>query len=405
MIHYAYQLCSAMAKQEVEVTLVTAQEYELEHLPHNFSVIKLLDLWSRKGKSGSTNSSTATRFLSKLSRFIRRLFRGYKFIAAWFVLVNFLVKEKPDIVQFGSMEFPFETLFLQYMRRKGLVLTQICHEFEHRDRKIPSKLLQHLDWRGQAKIFRNFDAIFFHAQNNLQRFKSLYPDTTENLFVIPMGNEALFTSQDDDDEAVLALAKKYKVAPQGPNVLFFGTINPSKGLDDLIRAFAKVRTSRPDARLIIAGNPSKYVEMHHYLGLIREHDLEEAVVTDIRYIPNDDIAPLMQLSKVVVYPYHNSTQSASLQVAYSFGKPVIATNVGGLPEVVVDQKSGLLIPPKDIEALAAAIIKILNDPEFAEQMGEFAKNLSETEFSWGPIAQKILGVYQNLLRSRENKWA
>jgi len=99
---------------------------------------------------------------------------------------------------------------------------------------------------------------------------------------------------------------------------------------------------------------------------------------------------------VVAYPYHNSTQSASLQVAYSFGRPVIATNVGGLPEVVVDEKSGLLIPPKDIASLAAAILRILNEPEIAKQMGKFSKNLSETKFSWGPIAQKILGVYQNL---------
>jgi len=99
----------------------------------------------------------------------------------------------------------------------------------------------------------------------------------------------------------------------------------------------------------------------------------------------------------VVFPYKNATQSASIQTAYSFGRPVVATRVGGLPDVVVDGESGFLVDPGAPEQLSEAILKILADPGRAERMGQFARQLSETRFAWGPIAGNILSVYKNIL--------
>jgi len=396
MIHYAYQLCSAMENHGSEVTLVTALEYELEQLPHNFKVVRLLDLWSRKnGTQTVSGEALKNKMGRKLARFVRRIFRGLKLIATWFTLVNYCVSEKPDIVQFGAMEFPFEAFFLQYMKRRGLVITQICHEFEHRE--TSSGLIHRLDLFLQTIIYKNFDAIFFHAQNNLDRFRTLYTNITENLFVIPHGNEDIFIANENIEEISSSLKEKFQLPTESGNILFFGSITPSKGLDDLIIAFSQVLSQRKDARLIIAGRPTKYVKMQYFIDLIYQNNLQEAVVLDTRYIPNEEIGALMRLSSVVVYPYHNSTQSGSLQVAYSFGKPIIATDVGGLPEVVEDGKSGLLVPPKQPTILAEAIMKIINDPIFAQELGNYAKELSETKFAWGPIAKKILDIYSNQL--------
>ena len=183
---------------------------------------------------------------------------------------------------------------------------------------------------------------------------------------------------------------------ESKKVLFFGSITPSKGLDDLIVAFSHVHNLRNDARLIIAGKPTKYVDMSYFIDLIQTYNLQEFVITDSRYIPNEEISALMNLSDVVVYPYHNSTTSGSLQVAYTFGRPVIATDVGGLPEVVEDGKSGLLVPPKQPALLAEAIVKIISDQNYADQLGEYARKLSQTKFAWGPIARAILDVYEGL---------
>ena len=117
---------------------------------------------------------------------------------------------------------------------------------------------------------------------------------------------------------------------------------------------------------------------------------------DLRYIPTEMVGGLMKAATAVIYPYHNSTQSGSLQVAYSFGRPVIATRVGGLPEVVDEGQSGLLVPPQDPAALAAAMRHLLDHPDQAEAMAAYAQHLSETRFAWQPIAAQILAVYDAL---------
>jgi glycosyltransferase involved in cell wall biosynthesis len=103
----------------------------------------------------------------------------------------------------------------------------------------------------------------------------------------------------------------------------------------------------------------------------------------------------MQMASVVVYPYLNSTQSGSLQVAYSFGRPVIATNVGGLPDAVEDGKSGFLVDPNNPEQLADKILLFINKPELTKSMGAYAKHLSETRFSWKTVAKIILDALEN----------
>jgi glycosyltransferase involved in cell wall biosynthesis len=83
-------------------------------------------------------------------------------------------------------------------------------------------------------------------------------------------------------------------------------------------------------------------------------------------------------------------QSGALQVAYSFGKPVVATNVGGLSEAVEDGETGLLVPPRDHEKLGEALIALLNDEARARRMGARAKELSETAYSWDGIARQVV---------------
>jgi glycosyltransferase involved in cell wall biosynthesis len=122
---------------------------------------------------------------------------------------------------------------------------------------------------------------------------------------------------------------------------------------------------------------------------------------DAHYLPMEEVAPLMEMATVVIYPYLNSTQSGALQVAYTFGKPVIATNVGGLPEAVEAGKSGFLVPPSTPDELAQAILKIINDPSLAQEMGIYAKYLSDTKFSWKSIAREILSIYIDAVNSKK----
>ena len=397
MIHYAYQLCTALAEEGAIVTLLTSIDYELDDYPHNFSVNKFLKLWSLTGVSGDSKANNIiNRFSGKVYRNVRRAFRGVRFINEWIRLTFYLISNKPDIVQFGKIEFPFEAIFLTILKLNGLVLSQICHEFEMRE--YENKPFVNFTNQLYRWVYQSFSLLFFHSKNNKDRFSSLFNVDPAKFLLIPHGNENIFLSARIDNNLISEnhLRAQYKIDPTAPVVLFFGNLMPSKGIPDLLEAFKLVQMKNTSARLVVAGKPSKHIDLNSLISLASSLSIAESTVFDSRYIPIGDVAPLMGMASVVVYPYLNSTQSGSLQVAYAFGRPVIATNVGGLPEAVDDGRSGFLVPPGNPEKLAATIMKFIDNPTLTDTMGSYAKHLSETRFSWNSAAKIILDAYRTI---------
>ncbi len=397
LIHYAYQLCTALADEGVDVTLITGKEYELAHLPHNFQVKNMLDLWSLFDPQSSQIGEAGAwqRRWQQVRRTARRGWRAIRLISAWIELTRYLSESQPDIVQFSKINFPFEAIFLRQMCRGGLTLTQICHEFELREnRRGPLSLLA---VRAYSDIYRNFSAIFFHARENSEKFLSLYSFVHQSkTHIIPHGNSGWLLEYFPQNHDWDALRQRYDLKPGQPVVLFFGLLAPSKGIEDLVEAFALIRRSS-DAKLLIAGYPTKQFDMTELKEKIAESGLAQHVSFDPRYIPLREVGALMGLATVAVYPYRSSTQSGALQVAYTFGRPVVATMVGGLPEAVEDGRSGILVAPNSPLELAKGIMRLVADHKLAKDMGEYARQLSETRFSWRSVAQQILRVYEGLL--------
>lgn len=393
MIHYAYQMCTALANTGANVTLVTTTEYELESYPHNFSVNKLLNLWSLTTPTDEGHQSKFKKIANNLYRKIRRIFRGIRFIVEWIRLTGHLLSTKPDIIQFGKIEFPFEAIFLMILKSNGLVLSQICHEFELREQG--NNPLVNFSNQFYRWVYESFSLLFFHSDNNKERFSSLFNVDPNRFHLIPHGNESMFLSTKGPSLPQEKLRKRYNIDTTAPVILFFGNLMPSKGIPDLLEAFKLVQANATQAKLVIAGKPTKHINFDSLIKLSKDLQIDESTIFDSRYIPIEEVAPLMEMASVVVYPYLNSTQSGSLQVAYAFGRPVIATNVGGLPDAVEDGKSGFLVPPNDPEAIANAVMKFIASPNLTTEMGAYAKHLSETKFSWKTVAEKILVVYEN----------
>jgi glycosyltransferase involved in cell wall biosynthesis len=396
LIHYAYQLCTALADQGAHVTLVTGSQYELAHLPHNFEVNNMLDLWTLFDPQDvqGREAHGLRRLWGRVFWTFRRGLRALRLVRAWMRLNQYLIQQKPDIIQFSKINFPFEALFLSQLRRQGLLLTQICHEFELRESR---GFMASVAVRLYRSVYSHFSALFFHANENRERFLTLFPYIPrERTHIIPHGNSSWLLRFNGGGAATAELRRRYGLAAEEKAVLFFGLLAPSKGIEDLVEAFALAKRSGV-AKLIIAGYPTKQFELQQLRSRISALGLQERVFLDTRYIPLEELGGLMDLATVVVYPYHSSTQSGALQVAYTFGRPVIATQVGGLPEAVEDGRNGFLVPAGSPERLAEKISLLLDDPALAGQMGAYARHLSETRFSWQTVAAQILEVERMLI--------
>ncbi len=167
-------------------------------------------------------------------------------------------------------------------------------------------------------------------------------------------------------------------------LLFFGYVRKYKGLAVLLGALARASESI-DVHLLVAGE--FYDDERKYRSLIQELGIESRVTVDPDYLPNERVKVYFGAADAVVLPYLSATQSGIAQIAYNFGKPVIATNVGGLGEVVHDGTTGLLVPPDDVPALADAIVRFYRERK--EASFSAAVNREKEKFSWGNFVRTI----------------
>jgi glycosyltransferase involved in cell wall biosynthesis len=161
------------------------------------------------------------------------------------------------------------------------------------------------------------------------------------------------------------------VGETDPVVLFFGVWSKYKGIEVLMDAFATVRAEMPDARLVLAGAPGGDIDLQAILEQARRIGNVDARPG---YVAMEEVAPLLNSARVVATPYIRATQSGVAHLAYSFGRPVVASAIGDLPEVIQDGVTGLLVPAEDAGALAAAILRLLSDPALAAKLGEAGEN-------------------------------
>lgn len=167
-------------------------------------------------------------------------------------------------------------------------------------------------------------------------------------------------------------------------ILFFGYIRPYKGLHVLIDAM-KILKSKMKLRLLICGE--FYGDEEKYRAHITESGIENETTVISDYIPNESVHKYFSAADVVVQPYISATQSAIAQIAYFFSSPIIATNVGALPEVVIHGKSGLIVPPNDPQALADAILKFYNENLESQLMA--GANEERKKYTWDAMVDAI----------------
>ena len=172
--------------------------------------------------------------------------------------------------------------------------------------------------------------------------------------------------------------------PSAKYMLFFGFIRDYKGLDILLKAISDERIKNSDIKLIVAGefynNSEKYFELEKQLGL------EGKMIWRTDFIADEQVKNYFCASDIIVQPYKTATQSGVTQIAYHFEKPMLVTNVGGLPEIVPNGKVGYSVEPE-----AKVIADAINDFYCNGRYAEFVENIKEEKkkYSWDRMLENV----------------
>lgn len=235
---------------------------------------------------------------------------------------------------------------------------------------------QSWQWRKARRVIVHAEAI----KRQLVEERRV-PDG--KVHVIPLGSYDLYRQW-----------ARGQTCEQHNTVLFFGRIWEYKGLRYLIEAEPLISAQVPDVRIVIAGQGEPFAKYQQMMA-----NPDHFVVHNY-HVPDEMIARLFQEASVVALPYTEASQSAVLAIAYAFGRPVVATTVGGIPEVLDHGETGFLVPPRDPDRLAEAIVTLLQDDALRRRMGHRAREKAESELSWPTIARQTLEVYREAIAAR-----
>ena len=298
---------------------------------------------------------------------------------SWRKTAKQIIKEDPDllIVQWWHPWFaPCYAEILRIIRKKAkrTKVFFVCHNV------LPHEGFPMKD-RLTRKVLGMGDAFIVHSKQDAGDLQRLVENPRFVHAVLPTFNR--LKKRDLSREE----ARRTLGIPEGQEMLlFFGYIREYKGLKHLIRALPAIRAARPQAHLFVVGDFWEN-NKEEYEQLIRETGTAEDITLVDGYLPDDEVEPYFAAADLGVLPYESATQSAVVQVAYSFGLPVVATDVGGLPEVVLDGRTGLVVPPKDAQALAKAVVRFFEEDKAAD----FKANIAEesARYSWDRMVEHV----------------
>ncbi|MCD4830053.1 MAG: glycosyltransferase [Candidatus Cloacimonetes bacterium] len=293
----------------------------------------------------------------------------------WPRTLQAIVHWKPDVVVFKYWIPFFAPAFgwlARRLRRRGIRSVYIIDNIDFHERWPLAAALTRYALSPATRLVTMSSSV----HDSLRRLLPRFPE--KRIHSLHHPNYDFYATGESDGAA---LRRELGVATDAPLPLFFGFIKPYKGLDVLLSALPGALRELPDLKLLVAGEV--YGSDSVYRELIERHSLP--VIWHDRFIPNEQTAAYFAAADVVVLPYRTATQSGITQLAFSCGKPVIASCVGGLPEIIDEGRTGYLVPPEDPDALAAAIVRFFRE---ADDMVPAVRQANQ-RFGWEPFIELL----------------
>lgn len=212
----------------------------------------------------------------------------------------------------------------------------------------------------------------------------------DRVVVIPNALDANVVSGPADG----AIRRRLRLAPDAPLVVFSGRLSREKGLDVLLRAMARVVAVEPAVTVVLLGTGPEEAR-------VREGIAQRGLGRHVRLLGfQHDVTPFLREMSFGVVPSRSEGMPLAILEAYAVGKPVVATNVGGVPEVVEHGRTGLLVEPEDPVALAAGMIELIRDGARAVRMGEAGARRLASDFTVEAQTERYLETFERALCER-----
>ncbi|WP_206610947.1 glycosyltransferase [Mariniphaga sediminis] len=301
---------------------------------------------------------------------------------SWLKTGERIKREKPDLVIFKYwlpfMAPCFGTIAARIKKNKHSRIVCIADNIIPHEKRFADNLLTKYFLKKIDGVVAQSKSVF----NDVFKFTDKLP--------VKLCPHPLFDNFGEAIEREKAL-KMLELDPQPKYVLFFGFIRDYKGLDLLLKAFADPRIMQLNVKLIVAGE--FYTDSEPYMELIDKLHLKEKVILKTNFISDKDVGMYFCASDIVAQPYKNATQSGVTQIGYHFNKPMLVTNVGGLPEIIPHQVVGYVTEPNENDIADSLFDFFSNDKK-----STFETNIQDEKkkFLWSAMTNAISEVLDKI---------
>jgi glycosyltransferase involved in cell wall biosynthesis len=328
----------------------------------------------------------------------------FRILAYYWRLIRYAASSKPRIfhILWNNKFQTFDrTILMLYYRLLGKTVVLTAHNVNRSRRDASDTMFNRLTLRIQ---YRLADHIFMHTAKMKDELIKEFGVPANRTTVIPFG---INNSVPDTNLSPREAKQRLGLSVSQKTILFFGWIKPYKGLEYLIRAFRRLAPRHNDYQLIITGRLEPGCERYweSIRAEIQEHIDAGRIITRIEFVPDRETEIYFKAADVLILPYRKIFQSGVLFLAYNFGLPVLAANVGSLKEDVVEGATGFVFRPEDPIDLARAIEQYFRSDLFAEleKRRREIRDAARQRHSWEVVAELTLGVYASLIRSESGR--
>jgi glycosyltransferase involved in cell wall biosynthesis len=376
--HYAFGLAMSLLALHVNLEIIASDELDCRE----FRETKNLKFFNLRG-----DCRPNVGFRKKVERILRYYVR----------LLRYAFQAHPGIFHIlwnNKFEFLDRTVLMLCYKALGKKIVLTAHNVNAGKRDLSDGVLNRLSLRFQ---YRLADHIFVHTEKMKEELVADFGVRQESVTVVPFGiNNAVPITDLTRGEA----KRRLSLGPEKKTILFFGAIAPYKGLHFLIEAFQQIAVKDPTCHLIIAGKPKGGCDRYLMENQeeIRRSPCQEHVLQHIGYVPDEEIEVYFKAADLLVLPYADIFQSGILLLGYSFGVPVVATDVGSFRDDIVEGRTGLLCEPRNAESLARAIEKYFASDLFhnLDKHREEIKEYASKKHAWETVGAMTREVYASL---------